>query len=386
VAERRVLLVQAVAPPYPGGTNVVLERLLRTRPGWRTDVVTDRALRRSVRAEGAAKLDGRYRFVLKLPPLRPFAGIVHALNVPLAVVAGVRAAIAARRHGTSVVMTCFDGGFSQIAATVAARLAGVPLVVLVFDLWEENAYGRVERAVARLVERRLLRSAAALVVFCDTAAAHYADKHGVVATVLQIPLDPAAVTDDEPADPPRPGEPFEVFAAGALYWAQEDAVRRCAAAAAQVDGATLTIVGDERELRERGIEADRYEERRSGPDFRARIDRADVVFLGLSLRSPHPDIVRTATPARLVDYMAAARPLLIHAPAGSHVAEYARREDFAEVVSEPSVAALADGLRRLAADPDLARTRGARARELALTRHSASAVRDDLFALLERLT
>ena len=87
-------------------------------------------------------------------------------------------------------------------------------------------------------------------------------------------------------------------------------------------------------------------------------------------------MIRTATPARLVEYMASGRPLLVHAPRGSHVAEYARSEDFAEVVDAADDAALAAGLR--ARDR---RTRSARSserparRELAAERHAAPVVR-----------
>jgi len=329
-------------------------------------------------------LGERHRYVLKLPPLRPVAGLVHLLNVPLAMFAGLAAAFSARRRGAQAIVTSFDGGFSQIAAAVAARVSGKPLVVLVFDLWEENAYSVVERGLARIMERRILTQAAAVVVFCEAAREHYRLKHGILAEVLEIPID--AVADRSPAAEPGSAETgggVDVLVAGAIYWAQEDAIRRLCEAARDVDGASITIMGDEALLRARGIVADRYEPRLSGAGFLRRVASADVLFVGLSLRSPYPDVVRTATPARLVEYMASRRPLLVHAPAGSHVAEYARREDFAEVVDEPDVQALATGLRRVLSDSTLAAERLERARRLALTRHDTRVVRDALTAIFE---
>ena len=99
-----------------------------------------------------------------------------------------------------------------------------------------------------------------------------------------------------------------------------------------------------------------------------------MLFLGLSLHSDHPAIVRTATPARLVEYMASGRPLLIHAPAGSHVAEYARRDDFAEVVDVADPEALLAGLRRVLEDRELSARRAAGARGVAVHRHDAAKV------------
>ena len=44
--------------------------------------------------------------------------------------------------------------------------------------------------------------------------------------------------------------------------------------------------------------------------------RADAVFLGLSFGSDHPEVIKTATPARLPEYMASGTPLIVHAPRG----------------------------------------------------------------------
>ncbi|NLT05431.1 MAG: glycosyltransferase family 4 protein [Solirubrobacterales bacterium] len=384
MASRRLLLVQSTVPPYPGGTNTVIERLLRDLPGWEADAVTDRAMRRHQR--GAAAPFAARAHVLKLPPWRAIAPLAHALNAALAVVAGARAALFARRRGAGAILTTFDGGFSQIAATVAARLTGLPLVVFVFDLWEENAYSGVERATARLLESRILCKAAAVVVFCEAAAEHYRVKHGISADVLQIPLARDSTPDPDPPRPLGAAEEVEVFVAGALYWAQEDAVRRLAAAVHAAPELRLTVVGDRGELERRGLHADRVEERLAGGAFQERLERADTIALGLSLHSPHPDIVRTATPARLVDYMASGRPLLVHAPGDSHVARYARAEDFAEVVDADDVDEVTAGLRRLVADPARAAERGVRARALAAERHDCRVVQQGLAAILARVT
>jgi hypothetical protein len=110
-----------------------------------------------------------------------------------------------------------------------------------------------------------------------------------------------------------------------------------------------------------------------------------VVFVGLSFDSPHPAVIATASPARLPEYMASGTPLLVHAPAGSHVAEYARREDFAEVVDRPDPTALAAGLRRTIDDSALSSMRARRARALALERHDAARVRERMRTILAGL-
>jgi glycosyltransferase involved in cell wall biosynthesis len=376
LAERPLLLVHALAPPTRGGTAVVLHRLLRGLP---VEVLTSRSLRARVEAGDELALPGRYRYFLDLGPPIPLTRELWALlDVPLALLAGIRAGVVARRAGARWIVSPFDGGFSQIAGAVAARLSGLPRVAMVFDLWEENAYGAVQRALARLLERRILEQANAVVVWCEEAAEHYRRKHGVACEVLPIPIDPPDEAEGEPSGG------GEVLVAGAVYWAQEDAVRRLLRAAKHVPRARVVMLGDEPNLRKRGIVADGFEPTMGGREFQRRVARADVLFLGLSIRSPHPEVIRTATPARLPEYMASGRPLLVHAPAGSHVAEYARGEDFAEVVAEPDDAALAEGLGRVVADPARAAERARRARRLALERHDVASVRARFEALLRR--
>ena len=380
MAEPTLVFVHAMTPPHRGGTAVVVHRLLRTLTGFRVEVFTDRRLREAVRDGGELVLAARYRYFARLggplTAVRALRELFNTLNVLLALGAGARAASSARAGGEACVLSVADGGFSQIAGAVAARLARRPHVIMVFDLWEENAYSRVERWLARRLERALFARADAVVVFCGEAAEHYRRKHGVACRVLATPIESAEASADGGV------HDGEVLVAGAIYWAQEDAVRRLLRAAAAVPEATVTMVGDESGLRARGLVADSYEPELPSTCFRARVGRADVLFLGLAFDSPHPAVIATATPARLPEYMASGRPLLIHAPAGAHVVEYARAEGFAEVVDARDDGLLADALRRLFNDRDGAAERAEVARRLAAERHAVGTVAREFGALL----
>src|SRR5581483_7643115 len=159
----------------------------------------------------------------------------------------------------------------------------------VFDLWEENAYTEFERTVARVLERRLLSGAARVVVHCREMADHYRRKHGIDCLILPTPVEPpdssqSVAVEDEAIR--------EVLYAGAVYWAQEDALRRLSRVVARIGGATLTIVGawaDREALSAKGIAADRFEGELSESGFRRRLKEASVLFVGLGFDSPHPD-------------------------------------------------------------------------------------------------
>jgi glycosyltransferase involved in cell wall biosynthesis len=207
--------------------------------------------------------------------------------------------------------------------------------------------------------------------YCPEIAAHFRAKHGIAAETIATPV---VLDHQPPAAMPDQSGPRCVLLAGAVYWAQRDAVARLLSLRGRIPGLEMVTIGSEGMLRTAGLTADRSEPTVPGDELRRRLSRADVLFLGLSLDSPYPAIVRTATPARLVEYMESGRPLLIHAPAGSHVAEYARREDFAEVVDVSDADALLAGLRRVLEDTELSRARAERALRLVHERHDAARV------------
>ncbi|HET6547460.1 MAG TPA: hypothetical protein VFG79_03310 [Solirubrobacter sp.] len=356
--EPRLLFLHAMAPPFPGGTPIIVHRLLS-----RLDVDLDTVTALTLRGRPGPRLPGRYHYFLPFPHYldgrRAGRAIDAAGDMTLAVLAGVQAAAVARRRRSRWVLSVADRGFSLVAGDVAARLAGVPHVIWVFDLWEENAYPEVDRWIAGRLERGIWRRAAAIL-------GHDAEIAG------------------EPPPPPRAaGGPREVLFGGALYWAQEDALRRLSRVCRAMPDVRLTVIGDERSARALGVEADVFEAVLPPDEFRARVQAADVAFLGLSFDSPYPDVIATASPARLPECMASATPILVHAPAGSHVAEYARRGDFAEVVDRPDDAALAAGLRRVLDDRDASTMRARRARELALERHDVVKVAALLRVMLD---
>jgi glycosyltransferase involved in cell wall biosynthesis len=236
-----------------------------------------------------------------------------------------------------------------------------------------------------MLEPRILRSAARVVVHNEQMAEHYRAKHGISCAVL-----PTSVESWDPVPPKarQKDSAREVLFAGAIYWAQEDALRRLSRVTRDLEGVRLTVVGsrtDDTALRALGIVADRLEPDLPPEQFRPRLEGADVLFLGLGFDTAHPEVIRTASPAKLPEYMASGRPILVHAPSGSHVAEYSREGGFAEVVDVPDDEELRAALVRALADDELAHERSSRALELVRERHEASHVRDEFRRILEAL-
>jgi glycosyltransferase involved in cell wall biosynthesis len=89
---------------------------------------------------------------------------------------------------------------------------------------------------------------------------------------------------------------------------------------------------------------------------------ADVLFLPLAFDSPYPEVVRTSSPAKMAEYLASGRPILVHAPADSFVSWYFRHHDCGVVVDRDDPVLLAQELERLLSDHELQARLGSNAR------------------------
>jgi len=309
-------------------------------------------------------------------------GAIGGVNVVLAVASGLQTAYLARRLRVSVVMSAVGDGHGVIAGAIGAKLAGVPHVIWVFDLWEENSHGGIRAWLASQAEGSIWRGADAILVHSDLLAGHYWAKHGISCLTLPTPVD---IYEESPRSSPPDSQatgPAEVLIAGSIYWAQEEAVQRVARVCEDLEGVRLTLVGDPTLRQARAPAVDSAEPALPPAALAERLSRADVLFLGLSFGTDHPELIRTATPARLPEYMASGTPILVNAPPGSHVAEYARAEDFAEVVDKDDDQAVKEALLRLLDDRPLSRRRAVRARELAVARHRSTSVSRCLAAVI----
>src|SRR5262249_47811910 len=94
--------------------------------------------------------------------------------------------------------------------------------------------------------------------------------------------------------------------------------------------------------------------------------QADILFLPLAFDSPFPTLIRSSSPAKMGEYLAAGRPILVHAPSDSFVARYFSQHRCGVVVDTLAPEPLANAVRRLLGDEGLRDRVAAAARARAL--------------------
>jgi len=74
---------------------------------------------------------------------------------------------------------------------------------------------------------------------------------------------------------------------------------------------------------------------------------ADVLLLPLSFKSPYPEEIRCAFPIKVLEYLAAGKPILTIVPKGSFMEEFIKKYKVGLVVTELSEEKIADAINEL---------------------------------------
>jgi glycosyltransferase involved in cell wall biosynthesis len=267
------------------------------------------------------------------------------------------------------IVVCTGGDMLDIpAAYLAARRAGVRFIPYYFDHWSQQAAfaPRLQRLV-ELLEPSILRRAFAVIVPNEFLARDL-QLHGRVRTTIvrnacEIPRAPLAHTADSRA-------PASIVYTGAVYAANHDAFRNLVDVLRSEDlDAKLNIytAQSEGQIAQAGIRGPvSVHPHRPLTEIPWLQADADILFLPLAFNSPFPALIRSSSPAKMGEYLAAGRPILVHAPYDSFVAHYFGQHGCGVVVGELKRAPLAEGVRMLLEDDGLRERVGEAARARAL--------------------
>jgi len=373
-------LVSHVLPPSESGQAMVLYRLLKDfDPATYCLISHDQYDGSAPYASYSSKLAGKYHRVT-----------ARKLNLPAAIVErGRNIARILRAERCGAVVACTGDLLNLPAAFVASRIAHVPYYIFMCDHYVYQWVNWTDRIVARLAAPWLLRSAAGTIVSNEFMADALKAAYAVDPVIIRNPCEPSDYADasDSRVAPSGDATARRIVFTGAIYAANYDAFRNLVSALARP--------------RERRIELHVYSAQcvpesilQLAPDLvihhphaslagmPAIQESADILFLPLAFNSPYPQVIKTASTAKLAEYLAAGRPILAHAPADSFVSWYVRKERCGIVVDEPSPARLADEITRLLADAELGAALGSRARSLAVSEFLAAKAQAEFAALL----
>ena len=358
----KVAFISESVPPAKTGQAMVLSRLLG---GWSPAdyclisaqapaAGTAGALAAKTYALGAPPLLGRgYRY--GLPYLREAYDLARGVRARAAEIGEVL-----RRERCDAVVACTGDLLDLPSACLAAARARVPFYAYIFDHYSYREWREPARRFwAARMEPWVLRRAARVIVPNEVLRDDLRRRFNVEPAVIynSFDLTPYAGLD---GGPPA-GDGARIVYTGDIYEAHYDAFRNLLDALGRpgLEGLSLHAYTPRtaEELARAGVRGDRLvlHEPRSPSEIPGIQRGAGFLFLPLAFKSPYPELVRTSATTKMGEYMAARRPVLVHAPEGSFVSWYFREHGCGVVVDRDDPVALARALAGVVGDEGLQR-------------------------------
>lgn len=394
VPTMKFALISHVLPPSWSGQAMVIYRLLRDLDPDEYCLISRQDYDTASSSDCYSnRLPGRYyalpeAFRIKRGRHSRLQVWRRRLNVLRLISLSVYLARIVRREKCGAVVACTGALLDPPAGYLASRLAGVPFYAYIFDYYSHQWTHPMASFVAQRLEPLVLRGAAGIIVPNEFLGEDLRCRYGVTATVIHNPCDISqyeAVPDS--AHAPKRDE-IKIVYTGAVYEAQRDACRNLLAAIEllQKPNAKLHVYSAQSpaELDEMGIRGPIvYHEHQALSTMPSVQRQADILFLPLAFTSPYPEIIRTSAPGKTGEYLAARRPILVHAPADSFLAWYFREFECGLVVDEGDPKKLARALERILTDSALRQRLCARAWERAKCDFSISTAQSRFSLLMK---
>ena len=399
-------LVSHVLPPSWSGQAVALYRLLKEiDPNEYCLISQERSAALDSNDECSERLDARHYNVRSVADGKLGGAIILRrgfINIPARIVSlALQMARIIRRERCAAVVGCTGDFYNLPASYLASRLARVKFYPYIFDYYSQQWMEAKPRRLAERFEPILMKGAAGIIVPNEFMRDELRRRYNVEATVIRNCCDLSlyespdgdSLSDVSDVEERKGGDRNDVnevriVYTGALSEAQIETFRNLMAALDMLHRPEVKLhlytAQSPTMLAERGIKGPIvFHEHKTTFEIPMIQKRADVLFLPLAFDSPYPEVIKTSAPGKVGDYLAARRPILVHAPADSFLAWYFRKYECGLVVDENDPAKLAEGLERLLCDCDLRSKLCASAWERASAEFSDEIARARFVQLLE---
>lgn len=263
------------------------------------------------------------------------------------------------------------------------------LIVYLFDIYYiPNRFGPGwSTLLIRLIEPVLLRSANTVIVTGEPTQKYYKNKYNVDSIILPHSVDLCKYEAYHPANCPKNNGEIKILFTGEVSVAQLDSILNLVTVANTYKELKATFIiaanAPKKMIESFGITGSRViitnADRDSIPTLQ---QSADILFLPLSFTWKSPEIIRTASPSKMPEYLAAGRPILVHAPDYSYVSNYAREEGFGLVVDQLDSGLLRQAILDLKHDGELCHRLVTKAQEVA-KKHDAAILSAKLHSILQ---
>jgi glycosyltransferase involved in cell wall biosynthesis len=332
----------------------------------------------------AARETIKKNFASKLKQAVKKVGWARILAGPYVIAGQISAAIrqglkTMKEKNIELLLGFSDYGPATISTYLLHKITKRPFFFFLFDIYKGNFFPFPGGFLAKIFEPKLFKEAEKIIVTNEGTKEFYRQRYGdelaQKIVVIHNSIDPEPYLALQ--TPYEPKEPYTILFTGNIYWPQIGSLKNLMRAVDEINDLKIQLKiyapQTAQHLRSLGFTSPKITFDVAPPSEMSTIQsQADILFLPLSWHTKSPSIINTATPGKLTDYLIAGRPMLIHAPASTYVAKYAKDNNFALVVDEENIEQLKAAIKKLLLDVNFSQQLIANAREVFFQNHNAN--------------
>ncbi|MDP2855936.1 MAG: glycosyltransferase [bacterium] len=311
-------------------------------------------------------------FLRKFPITNFFGQIFFFFYLPFNIVRRGKKII--QKENIELLLGYSDYGPALFSTYLLYKITKKPFFLYFYDLYYGNKLPLVYRTLAYFLEPKLFESASKIFVISEALKDWYQKKYKREIFIIHnsIPIEKS-----EPVILMSHPESYKIVFTGTIYWPQIDAIKNLIRAVEELKDINIQLwfytPHDKTFLNHQGIfESKKVIFAKGLPSEMPEIQRkADILFVPLGFKTKYPLLINTSSPGKTYEYLISGRPILIHAPKGSYLVEYAREHNFALVVEEEDVEKLKEAIKKLIFDKELVSQLVGNAWDTAISNHDA---------------
>ena len=267
-----------------------------------------------------------------------------------------------------------DYGPAFFSTYILHKITKKPFFLYLYDIYYGNNFPFPYKILAYFLEPKLFRRAEKIFVMGEALQKYYQKKYKREIFVIpnSIPIEKS-----KPEFLSNHSEPYKIVFTGTIYRPQAEAIKNLIKAIKELEEPKVQLwlytPHNRKFLNSQGIfESEKVVFAAGLPSEMRKIQKlADILFVPLAFKTKYSLLINTSSPGKTFEYLVSGRPILIHAPKGSYIAEYAKKHKFALVVDEESIDKLKKAIKRLIFDKAMVRRLINNAWQTAIFNHDA---------------
>lgn len=222
-----------------------------------------------------------------------------------------------RNRKPNYIIGVSDSGPALISSYIVSKLTSTPFVLWFFDIYRGNHLTFFGSALARIFEPLFFRHATFVLVTNSATLGLYRRRYGPSFKCVVLGNSVYLSDYERMRTPYKPKEPYSIVYTGSVYWAQKNSVFNMIRTMDALKDLPIVLklyapfpsdeLIEQTSSRSNVILTSAHQS-----EMPAIQSNATILFLPLSWRTRNPQVITTASPAKLTDYLASGRPMLIH--------------------------------------------------------------------------